>query len=101
LGEILGVYWDQDTAEALFATRNLPPGERPRAPDKCMFPLSFILKPEFQDIVKGVFGSKYGIDSPGWARKEPEATVEMWDAPKEEFKKFYGSFVGPRAPRVD
>ena len=65
-----------------------------------MFPLSFILKPEFRDTVKAMFGSKFGIDSPGWARKEQEEMVEMWDAPKEDFKKFYSGFVGPKAPRV-
>jgi hypothetical protein len=93
LGEALGIYWDRDNVEALFDTPT-PPGERPSIPERVTFPLAFIIKPEFRDTVMNMFGRRFGKEAPGWAKENKEEVVELFDLPKDEFKKAYSSLLG-------
>lgn len=100
LGEALGTYWDRDNVESLFDSPGVP-GERPQIPERVTFPLAFILRPEFRDTVKNMFGRRFGRDAPGWAKERKEEVVELYDLPKAEFKKLYAGMFGSRMPKVD
>lgn len=95
LGEVLGVYWDEDSLEALLREPDLK-DYRNRSKKKNFFwPLLLALKPEFIDVLRKSTGRKYGIGSPEWARDE-ENFVDMFDWSTEDFMQFVGSAVLPR-----
>jgi len=95
----LGLYWSKETAESLFEEGS---GDRESysVPDKVMFPLAFIIKPEFRDIVKGMFGRRFGRDAPEFAKEQKDEVVDMWEMDKDMFKQIYSGAVAPHAPKV-
>jgi hypothetical protein len=78
LADILGTRWTRDQVNQIFN------GEIKReTSDVLSVPLSFIIQPEFQEALKGMFGSKHGIDAPEWVKKVE--VVEGWDIPRDQF----------------
>lgn len=94
LGELLGVRWTRDMVESLFIENKLGDAKKSKRPNEVTFPLAAIIEPTLQDHVKKIFGRKYGLASPEWAREEQEENfVDMFSVPKEEFRKFMGGFL--------
>jgi hypothetical protein len=81
LSDILGTRWTRDQVEQVFG--NADPKQRAEA---ISVPLAFIIQPEFQEALKGMFGSKYGIDAPDYVKKTE--IIEGWDMPREQFMQF-------------
>jgi len=98
-GTMLGVYWDRDNAEMLFDDGSND-RESASVPEKAMFPLAFILKPEFRDVIKNMFGRRFGRDAPTWAKEQKEEVVDMWKLSKEDFKAIYSGNIATVAPKV-
>jgi hypothetical protein len=98
LGRLLGVYWTIDDVEAMYSEREQwdPEDEsKNKRVEKAMFPMLTILKPEFDKVVKQLFGRKFGHMAPEWAKDE-ENFVDLYDAPQSAFKQFVEEFVSKR-----
>jgi hypothetical protein len=98
LGRLLGVYWTIDDVESMYSERDDwdPEDEnRSRRVDKAMFPMLTILKPEFDKVVKQLFGRKFGHMAPEWAKDE-DSFVDLYDSPQSTFKQFVEEFINKR-----
>lgn len=79
LGDMLGVRWTREQVEQVFNSRTDPRQKL----ETISIPLTFVIQPEFQEAVKSMFGSKFGIDPPEWAKTA--TVVEGWDIPRDQF----------------
>lgn len=95
LGEVLGIYWDEDSLEAIFKEPSLEDYKNKHKQTSFFWPFLLALKPEFIDILKKSTGRKYGIGSPEWARDD-ENFVDMFSWKADDFLQFVGAAVSPR-----
>jgi len=94
LKKMLGVRWTREDAEALSSdAEDGVPTKRPNVID---WPLAAILEPELQQSIKKIFGRKFGIDAPVWAKQPEEDMVDLYDKPRSEFLGFVWSHVRPK-----
>jgi len=98
LGEVLGVYWDEDSLEAILREPDLRDYKNRSKQKNFFWPMLLALKPEFLDILRKSTGRKFGINSPEWARDE-ENFVDMFDWKTEDFVQFVGAAVMPRVKK--
>ena len=92
--KMLGIRWTREDVESLHA---LDEGGVPTKPAQVLeWPLAAILEPSLQDSIKKTFGRKFGIDAPRWAKQAPEAFVELYEQPKDEFLGFVRQYVRPK-----
>jgi hypothetical protein len=100
---MLGVFWDRDSADALAPDRSSKGSRRIQRPNEVMFPLSLIIRPEFRDSIRSMFGAKHGIDAPEWAKVTETDSVDLWNMDPDAFKNFVGANVATKdfGQRVD
>jgi len=90
---MLGIRWTREDADALHQADE---GGKPSKPTTVVeWPLATILEPALQDSIKKVFGRKFGIDAPKWA-KRAEEIVELYEQPRNDFLNFVQNFVRPK-----
>jgi hypothetical protein len=90
---MLGVYWTVDDVHAMVDDKKSKGRQKP---SELFFPLSCIIEPKMPDILKKTVGTKYGVDAPRWAKQGE--FEDMYDWGPQQFLKFVGGMVEPRAP---
>ena len=102
LGHMLGVFWTQEDLEALFESNEdkLRSRRQNQLSSSVFYPLSFIISPQFPDILKKSRGRKYGILAPQWAKDAATAGAmdDMYQWDPNQFLKFVGGVVDSVAP---
>jgi hypothetical protein len=87
LGQMLGVYWNiQDVASMMGSGT----GKKTKQPTEAWFPLTLIMQPQMEKMVKNFFGTSA---PPKWTRGEGEEVVQCEELDQEKFKQIAGMFT--------
>ena len=95
LGEMLGIFWDQDKLEELFKEPNLEELRNQPRQQSFFWPLTLAIRPEFIEVLRKSTGRKYGIGAPDWISKD-EDFVDIFNWEPDDFMQFVGSVVSHR-----
>lgn len=86
LGQMLGTYWTDEAAEAMMSEGE---GFRERMTEVSI-PLAFAIRPEMQEMIKKMFGRRYGINAPDWAKTHQ---VDLFKVSREKFTEIASMFI--------
>jgi len=98
LGELLGIVWTRESANAL--SNPSPEDRKDRKPrTRMVIPLLPAMQPKIIDVIQKGFGKQYGIDPPDWFLRNHENVVEGYDMPRDQFVQMAG-LVTPLIPEI-
>lgn len=91
LAKDLGVLWLREDVQARMDAMDEPQNT---TTDRIKIPLALAIEPSIDKLLRESFGRKLGIAPPEFAKTGE--VVDMFEAPREAFMGFVGSFVRPK-----